>query len=87
MSTTDEISQREHQQAQDYVREIVRQFDHPEALRALTAVVGLGRVFASALWDASNGLHPERVAQCRIDAQVWADFGTAIEEHCKVHKR
>lgn len=87
MPSIDELSAREHEQVQDYVRDIVRQFDHPEAVRALTAVVGIGRVFASALWDGSNGLHPERVTQCRIDAQVWADFGTAIEEHCKMAKR
>lgn len=86
MPSIDELSKREHEQAQDYVRDIIRQFDHPEALRALTAVVGIGRVFASALWDGVNGLENGRVIQGRIDAQVWADFGTAIEEHCKVHR-
>jgi hypothetical protein len=76
----------EHQDAQKYVHDIIKQYDHPEALKALSAVVAILRMVAGSLWDGTQGMNHERQLQGRIDATVMTDVGLAIEEHVKAHR-
>lgn len=79
-------AEKEHRRLREHVREELRQFDHPEALRAMSGIVALLRMLAGSLWDGGQGLHPMRQMQARIDATVMADLGTAMDEHIRAHR-
>lgn len=81
MATTVRVKA-EQEASKRFVHDLIKDFDHPEALRALTACTALSRIFAASLFDGSNGLNPQRQEQARIDAMLWVAFGTALEEHC-----
>ena len=73
----------EHERAQAYFLEELKQLESPEAIRALRVVIPLLRMLSAALWDGVQGLSYDRVTQGQIDSTAITDLGLAMQDHCE----